>query len=420
MRTTRIAALSFAFALASCGGGGGGAGSPVNPPSAGTTAITVSFVGGTLPTAVAESIGGGWSSAALQGTSLVVNLPTGATTYAIAFRCPTYAVFGFVDPEYVIEATVADGTAYNLTCYTAPTTSSANGSADASALAGAASVLVLGKDGYGASLSAASGAFSGSMLPGTNDVAAIAKDAAKNVLGVKIVRSQTSPGASNGGAAITLAASDAVSTAPVSITNISAGYDPTPECSVSYTTANGTSFYLNNNSTTSYAVVPSSEAAAGDYYTFESNNANLTTHELLGTSIYATNPGGAFTIPLPSPWTYGGPSAAAFPTFTFQYAGFNGMPSIVDNAQISWQENPTTQADINVFATSGYLGGATTLAIPNLTALAGFVAAAPSGTRVYWGAQIDGATYPVYYASNPNPGNGKTAFVQLSGSYTEP
>lgn len=417
MRKFPVFAAMLSLSLTACGGGGGGTSAPLNPPSAGNH-ITITFTGASQPTAVAESIGAGaWTAATLSAGNLTFTLPTGTTSYAIAYRCPVFSGMGFVDAEYVIEATIADGASYSLSCFSNPTTATASGNADATAFAATANVFVVGNREYSTTVAGASGAYSASMLPGVNDVAAIAKDASKNLLGVKIVRGQTVPGTI---APITLAASDAVTTAPITIANISSGFNPTPECSVAYNTANGTYFFTNNNSTTQYAVVPAAEAAAGDYYSFESNDANLSTHELLGTTTYTTNPGGPFTITLPNPWTYSGPSAAVFPTFSFVYSGFAGMASIVNDAQIAWMENPTTVADVNVYATSTYLGSSTSVTIPNLTGLAGFLASAPSGTTINWGAQITGGTYPIYVAANPTPGTGKTAYVQLSGSYTQP
>src|SRR5262249_26848080 len=139
------------------------------------------------------------------GSQVSFTLPSGTSKYAIAFVCPPVAAMGTLNPEFVIEATTQDTTSFTANCLGSPTLGTVTGSASSS-VAGASGIRIRGTDGFGANIGSASGPFPSSpptqMPVGTNDVAAIAVNASGNVLGVKIVRSQTSPGPINNGSGI--------------------------------------------------------------------------------------------------------------------------------------------------------------------------------------------------------------------------
>jgi hypothetical protein len=105
---------------------------------------------------------------------------------------------------------------------------------------------------------------------------------------------------------------------------------------------------------------------------------------------------------------YVAPTPAAFPTLTLNNTGFSGSSGIKDSAQIFWSANSTFYR-IFVSATAAYLNGATTLAVPNLTSLAGFPSPASSGVQVDWLASVS--------ASTPS---GALAIATNFGQYTEP
>jgi hypothetical protein len=331
---------------------------------------------------------------------------------------------GVLDQENVIEATTSDATSFTAACYGAPSGSTVNGSVDASAIAGATQVAVRGLDAYGTLVSANSGSFSTQLPNGMNDIAASALDASSNVLAVKIVRNQSVPGAINGENPITFAASDATSAQMISIANISSGGNPSPEVSASYETSNGTSFILGNGQgpSISYRVVPASEAAAGDWYAYETNDAtttgNPTTHELVGITQNTTSGGGSVLLTLPNPWSFIAPSAAKFPSMSFNYTGFAGDAAVVDQAQIAWQPTNTSTDEIDVYATASYQAGSTTVAIPNLTNLNGFLQSAASGATVYRLMEANGGTYDIFNVGRYP--NSTLAFVQATGTYSEP
>ena len=403
---------SLIAAFSGCGGGSSGSGgrTPTGTP------ITINFAGG-APLAAAEQIGtGAWATAAVSGGQLTFSIPTGTTTYAVAYVCPTWQGMGPVNQEFVIDATTSDDTTYTVTCFQNPTTGTATGIASVSAIPGATQLTIAGKSGYGTSLPSTFGSFSTGMPLGLNDVAVVAQDSSFDALGVKIVRAQTVPGAVNGGSSISLLSSDATTPQSIAVTNIPAGFNTTPAVAAEYLTSGGTSFSLmGNTNTAQYAVVPSTEAATGDYYSFSANTADTATSQ----SIYSfstTTSAGPVSLAMPAPLTYAAPTPAALPTFTLNYSGFSSSTAVSDSASIQWFVNSTLY-ETTVTATSAFLNGATTLTVPDLTSLAGFFPSAASGTNIYWLAYVYGGTYQWY---EPTPASGTLAAAQNNGQFTEP
>ncbi|HEY6308129.1 MAG TPA: hypothetical protein VI488_16890 [Candidatus Angelobacter sp.] len=382
------------------------------------------FTGGT-PTAAAVQIGSAaFTAASIQSGNVTLSLPMGTTQYAIAYVCPPVPGFGnTVTSEFIIEATTQDGTTFTVSCQGSPSTGSATGSANASLIAGSANVFVRGNQGFGGSVGSNNGSFSVSMPTGTNDVALAAVDGAvqPNVLAVRIVRSQTVPGAINGGSPVIFASTDATTTQSLTVNNIPAGFVTPPAVGVFYNTTNGTSILLDNNSATSYPAVPTAAAQSGDFYTFESNTSDTATHNsAVGITQTTTSGGGAMTIALPASWSFAGPAAAALPTFTFNYTGFSGMAAVAQQGEIEWAPTLTTLSTITVTATANFQNGATTITIPNLASLSGFLAPAPSGTNIFWVADVFGGTAQEFAFFATPPANGSLSFVQNRGNYTEP
>ncbi len=414
-----LAGLTLAATIffTGCGGSGsyssGGSGSNTGPTP---TAISVTFAGTGQPLAAATQIGtGAWTAAKVTNKTLTVSVPYGTTNYAFAYVCPTWQGMGPVNEEFVIETTVQDGTAYNMTCYVALATGTATGSADASAIAGTANIDIRGMDGYGPNITGTSGTFSGSMVNGSNDVAAVAIDSNQFPLGVKIVRAQVVPGAIP---AITLASSDAMATQMVTVTGSPSGFNVTPAVNAEYITGGGTSFNLDdNNSPTVYAVVPATEAQAGDYYSFETNNAGGTGQHVYA---YETTPtAGAITLTYPPALPVAAPTATTFPTFSFTYSAFANIAFSSTTVEIQWPPSAGVDDALTVTATAKYLGGGgtSTITIPNLTAIPGFFATAPSGANIYWRAVVTGGTYAAWETA---PASSSEQLAEDDGNYTEP
>lgn len=414
-----IASVGLTAGLAGCGGSS----SPISGTPPGNTEVGYNFTGGT-PTAAAVQIGtGAFASATLQSGALTVTIPDGTTTYSVAYACPPTPGFGnTVTSEFVIQASTKDGTSFNVSCQgLAATTGALTGSVDATAIPGAANVQIRGNLGYGTAVGASNGLFNVSLPTGSNDVALIVMDGSPqpNVLAVKILRSQTVPGALNNGAVVTFQASDLTTSQPLSVTNVPAGFVTPPAVAVEYFTANGTSFLLDGNSATTYPAVPAGAAQSGDYYAFESNSDDASTFSsAVGITQYTTTPSNPATIALPAPWSYAGPSAATLPTFTFNYSGFSSLTAVAQSGEIEWAPTATTLNTITTIATANFQGSATTVAIPDLSSVSGFIAPAASGSTIYWVADVFGGTTQEFSFTPSN--NSSLSFVQNRGTYAEP
>jgi hypothetical protein len=395
--------------------------------SGGGNTVTVTFTGGT-PLTVANQTGTGAFTAMTPGSQVSFTLPAGDSKYAIAFVCPPVMAQGTLNPEFVIEATTQDTTSFTANCLGSPTLGTVTGSANSS-LSGTSDIRIRGARGFGANIGSASGSFPSSpatQIPvGTNDVAAIAVDTSGNVLGVSIVRAQTSPGSINNGNAIVLV--NATISQSLSVTNVPTsppGWANPPEASVEYHTANS-QFVLTNNSVSStnpeaYQAVAVSQTQSGDFYRYESNTTNSSTNQAVGITQTTTNGGSTFSVALPAPWSFSGPPAAKFPTFTFIYSGFTGLAAIANQGSIEWATGATTSNQITVLATANFQSGTTTITIPDLTSLSGFLAPAATGTTINWVADIFGGTTQEFLLVPSLPANGSVSFVQNRGTFTQP
>ncbi len=402
--------------LTGCGGSSGTSLTTGGNPQ--TVAFT--FIGGT-PTAAAVQTGTNtFSAATLQSNALSVSVPSGTTDYSVAYVCP---VSNGVTSEFAIQASTKDGSAFTLSCY-GQNMGSASGSANAVAIPNAANILVYSGNVNSGSVGSTNGTFNFNLPAGSVDIAVVAVDGATppNVLAVKILRNQTIPGALNGGAPIVFQASDKTTFQQIAVTNVPAGFFNPPFMTVYYFTANGTVFLLNNNnSPTQSPILPAAAVVSGDFYEFISDTIDTATHNSttsMGQNIAAGSLPATVDLSLPASWSYSGPTAAQFPSFTFTYPGFSGATTTAYEASIYWQPTPTTLTGISVTSTANFLNGSTTVTIPDLTSVAGFSPAAASGTTVSWqGVIAGGVTLP--FASN-TPTAGAFESVQNQGTYTEP
>jgi len=413
-----VAMTVASLILSSCGGGstssnsGGSGGNPTD------TDVVFSFAGGVAPLAVAEQFGtGAWTKAsAPTNGQLTVTVPNGTNNYAVAYVCPTWQGMGPVNQETIIEATLTDGTAFTVSCFQNPTPGVGTGSANGTAIAGVTGLRIAGTQGYGAYLNTPSGSFNTNFAKGANDIAVVGLDNSSNVLGVKIVRGQTVPGAINSNNTIMLAASDATTPQSIAVTNIPSGFTSPAAVAASYWTASGTFFELmNNTSPTQYAAVPVSQSQSGDYYSFTANTASGS-HQSLYVATTATS-SGSVILQMPAPLTYDAPAPAALPTFTVNYSGFSGATASGDLVTIQWFINTSTLEYLSVYATSSSLNGVTTLTVPDLTALSGFFKSATSGATVDWAAEAYGGSFHLF---TPSPSTGSIAIAEASGQFTEP
>ena len=112
------------------------------------------------------------------------------------------------------------------------------------------------------------------------------------------------------------------------------------------------------------------------------------------------------------PWSYAGPTRAALSSFDFVYTGLSGQSGVCDSAVLSW-EGTFGYNHIQVTATANYQNGSTTVALPDLSNLSGFVSALPSGTQVLGAASIAQSSAE----TQPVSANGTLTAVENAGTY---
>jgi len=244
------------LSLAACGGGS----SVAKNTSQNGTSVTVTFANNVFPVAVAEKFGNGaWASVVVPTTNpLTVVLPQGTTNFGFAYVCPKFTLpspQGSItrNEESVIQADISDGSAYTASCLDNPPTGAVTGTVSASLLAGATSVEIIGAQGSFV-LSGNSGAVTGNLATFTKDIAVVAFGKPPPV-GVQILRSQSVPGAINGGSAVTLTSANATTLQPLAVSGVPVGFS-CPFYLTAYVTANGTYVPLGVGPNAQYAAVP--------------------------------------------------------------------------------------------------------------------------------------------------------------------
>jgi hypothetical protein len=406
-RKAAICALLVTSALSSVGCGGGGSSSQLRM---GTT-VTVNFPDA-APAAAAEQIGAGmWTVASLQGKELTLTIPPNETRYGIAYVCPP---IGAHDSESVVLATTQDSAPVGICpVISSPSKGAVTGSVDVSAIPGASSVAIYGPLGS-VTVANLTGAFNFQVNQGTDDIVFVALDASQQILAVKILPSQTVPGAVNGGMTVVLAPAQETTYQTISVTNVPAGFIGL-QTTGDYETANGTIFPIAIPGS-QYAVVPVSETQAGNKYEFSATDAEVQLPPNSGLQSVAARLSTAsastgVTLPLPAPLPYSPPVPAKFPSFDIGYTGFAGNSDVNYSVGLNWVLAGGSGTSLRVEATSAYQNGATTLAVPDLTSLTGFLAAPGSGARVSWSAGV------IEFAAPPAD---SSAAVANAGSYIAP
>jgi hypothetical protein len=401
----RLSALALLIVvIAGCGGGssGGAGGGGGNNP----TVVTFT-VNGPTPTAVAAKIGSGaFAAQTISSGKVSLSIPSGTTEFAVAVKCPPLSQT--VGPltittsgQTVFEATTADGTEFTIPCsapVSNPATGALTGSADASAIAGVNTIgVTAGSESY--FLTGASSNFNLTAPAGTSRVAVggyvytasnpYGADSVYTLAALRNFDGVTVPGTVNGGATVELGAADAVTQEPITYIGLPSNY-AAPGVFAFYEWKNGGGVWLTNGAASTYPVVPGAAAETGDFYIF-TVSAYSQSHVGEGMVVSASSTSaGPLTFTFPPPWSYAGPAAAAQPSFDVTYAGFAGKAGVTDTAAIGWQTGSgnTTQYSCQVLASANYLNGSTTLVVPDLSGVPGFLPAPVSGTNVAWLAEI--------------------------------
>lgn len=411
--------------IVGCGGGGSAASNSSGGGAEGggtSTQVSLSFVNGT-PTTLALKIGSGsFAAQSITSSKFSFSVPSGTTTFVVAYVCtasmfPTY--------EDIFELSTADGTSFTLPCpapYPAQTMGALTGNIDGSAIPGMNTLnlaVTNGSEGFVGGVT--SGANFNLNVPVGNDrVLILAYNfglQGSSLVGAKSLTNQTVPGGLNGGNQIVLGPADVVVTRqPITYANVPGGYSEpvTVGDYIIAPTGGGFSF---GNYTTDFPVLPASAVVSGDYYeafATAKNSAKPTEMMILGKSFTSAGP---LSFSFPLPWSNAGPQPATRPTFDFAYSGFPARTGTYMAAYTDWTVPTTGIYEIYMVASSNYLNGATTLTVPDLTGLAGFVASPTSGTNVNWVALIAQDSGGI---AMPMSANSTITTVENGGSYTVP
>lgn len=433
-----LAALPVAVLLAGCGGGassGGNGGGTGGGGNSNPTTVTFTFQGA-LPAAVAAKIGSGsFTAQTVSSGTLTLSIPSGTTTLAVVYLCPAYTETAGpsqfqINQEVVNEVSTADGTQFYGSCPQAPATGQTGtltASVDASAVPG---VSILDLDAVNGSNTAAelaataTASFSFAAPAGTDRVELFAfnqqitpEEGFLTLVAAKDFSGQAVPGALNGGSTVALGAADEVTAEPITYANVPSGYSaPTTEVTFNVNGSHGV--IIEDAASNSYPALPVSAVESGDTYLLmaHANDSSNIANEVMCEQ--TTSSAGPASFTFPTPWTYAGPTAAALPTFTFAYTGFSGSAAITDVASLFWSPSSTMQDAFVVTASTNYLSGSTSLAMPDLSGVAGFLPAPVSGTSVSWGASVNQGIPGVAQASlSPNE---TSSTVTTGGRFTVP
>lgn len=402
-----MAGLAGCGGSSSSGGNGGGGGNP--------TTVTYDFTSGVPQALVAAQIGtGAYTQATLNAGKLTLTIPSGETKFSVAYLCPA-RTGQTPEPnyEYINQDTILDNTAYTGKCYEPSTTTPQEGTltaeVNAAAISGGVWVVI---DYVGQPWSTSNISFTQSLPVGTQDVAVQVQDAQFKPLAIRILPKQTVPGALNGGNPIVFSAADKLVEQPITYNNLPSGF--AASTFIDYMTAGGFDMFLGSANTTQYPAIPAASVQSGDYYIFSAGagvSVSSTLNESVGVLLDTTTGGGPEAFSFPAPWAYSGPTPAALPSFDLNYHGFSGQRVGVA-ADLFWGTNASNV--ISLGASENYLAGSSTLTIPDLSVVPGFLAP-PSGATVQWSVDYNELVSPS--SSSPNL---DIAAAGASGSYVVP
>lgn len=435
----------FLGLIAGCGGSSGGSGGGNGGGGSSLPTVVTFTVTGPTPTAIATRIGSGpFAAATLSSGAVTLSLPSGTTTFAVAYVCPPTAVTGSSSAtqqadEFLVEASTADGASITASCPAASTpptttgpTGTLTGSVDATAIPGISNLWVQAWNGTTETVGyppTTNSSFSFAASSGTDTVNVLGYNVALQggyaevltLAAAKSFSNQTVPGALNGGSTVVLGASDQVIPEPITYTDVPSGFS-TPTAQVSSYSPGLGGIFLTNSSGAQYPALPAGVAFSGGYYLFSASangTINVTPYQVVGQQVEVNKTvaaAGPVTIDFPPAWSYTGPAAAPLPTFDLSYSGFSGSAAGYGLTELVWL-GASTEYYLQVQATRSYLNGSTSVAVPDLTGLAGFFAAPVSRTTVIWSAALADSGTPWSQTGS----SGQTVrMVANNGVYTVP
>ena len=404
--------------LAGCGGSSGGGSNGSGSGGGGVdtpTAVTITFFDST-PSVVAAKIGSGsFASQSVSSGKLALSIPSGTTSFAVAYVCGMY--------EEVLEATTADGTIFTEPCWgpwSPPQMGTLTGNIDVSAIPGANVVNLATSYRTGGNQGGVptNTDFTFSAPAGSDRVEVLAFNStpeSSTLVGARNFSNQIVPGSLNGGNPAVFTAADQTTLQSITYSNVPTGYSaPTTGVAYMYGAAGGSWIA---SATTRYPLLPAGAAVSGDFYEFHATAQNTAKPTEMATVVKSTPTPGPMELLFSTPWVYAGPSAAALPRFDFSYNGFIGKPGVYETATASWHNPAVGNLEILVLASANYLKGTNVVIFPDLSAITGFILPPSSGTQVTWTAQIaqSSAGEP-----QPMPANATITTVENGGTYTVP
>lgn len=418
-----MSCLVFASLLAGCGGsktatsGGGGTTTP--------TVVTFNFTG-SAPTAVATQIGdGAYTQATLSSGTLTLSIPHGETNFSVSYLCPPFqaqALAPMQNLEFIVQASIQDGTSFSRNCLKPNTSKTGTATVQVNAAAISGATYVVAGD-ASAPWSTNTLDLSTQLDVGTQNIPVYVQKGQTpidNYLAIKILRNQTVPGALNDGSPVVFSASDKVTPQTITYNSTPAGYSISSPV-VIYETASGPPITLDLfGPTGQYLAVPSAAYQSGDYYLFSVSAGSIAGNgadgagTLVGVEDF-TATAGPQTFTFPAPWTYSSPTASPLPTFSFAYSGFSGMSTVSDFANVTWSQGNTSLNEITITATVNYQNGSTSMTVPDLSSLSGFLSQKSSSGTVSWTAEVTQG-----YPTGTNPPLGTIQYVANTGTYTLP
>jgi len=406
----RLSVLGVALtSIAGCGGSSGG-GSGTGGTGGGnnnSTTVTYTINGGT-PTAVATQIGSGsFTAATLNGGKLTLSLPSGTTNFAVAYVCPPLPSTEILETdEDVFEASSLDGVSFSGGCpspVTGSATGNLTGTIDSSAISGASSLYIYVQN--GSALGGGTGGvpisnFQLEAPTGTDRVELAVYSSDPNLypqsyslLAAKKFSNQAVPGQLNGGNTVVLGAADETTLEPITYNNVPAGYSA-PATSALFQMDGNNTLGITSPANSAYPALPAGAVESGDHYLLYSTaRSTLEPTEAVYAETNLTS-AGPVSFTFPAAWSYAGPAAARWPSYDLSYTGFSGNKAGACNiVSMEWWAGSNVASVelisyVQVNASANYLNGSTTVAVPDLSGLSGFVAPPASGTSVSWGAVI--------------------------------
>lgn len=379
--------------LAACGGGGGGGSfvGPTSPPaSIGITGQSVSIpIHGVTPATIAYQTGtsGKWTAVTPSGSSVSFTLPTGVTSYSLAFDCPMNNFSGQTyrsgPAEVVIEATTADSPA----TYCVPGAAGPSATVNATVFVETSSFP--NTDTYSVSqripASNLSSGFGGTA--GADGVGSPLWYSGQSDLLAEVYNPTTfTPVAARIVRNVTFTPNETVTLDPMSLTGDAITTQPANtggQWGIAWVTAEGEMWtFYGGNKPPNVPVIPAASVQPGDYYEIWSFGTGGQFAAATGSSPSSIN-----AMPYTSTLTYtSAQNTGDLASMNIPFNGFTVSGTKYYELTESWSTPkapvPAGAPLLNVLASQNYLGTSTSVSVPDLSSVPGMLPNPTGGTPV--------------------------------------